>query len=150
MKRRGRVSHDKKKGANRYAVLWHSRGFVAVLLVVVVLISISVTKEGMRRFEMRQDIDQLETEVARLEGRNMEVQDVIALLNTSTAQDKQARVKLNVQSSGEQMVVFPNRQKPTEIVLPDSDKIEYIPVKDFESNPEKWFYFFWDRLSNTS
>ncbi len=145
-------SNRKKRGAQKAARgtnwtrLWGSRGFVFFLALVVLFLGVSVTKELIRRVEMRNEIAQLELEVARLTDRNIEMSDVVALFSTSTQQDKEARVKLGLQSPGERVVIMPNRQGERDIVLPDSDRIEYIPVNDYETNPEKWFNFFWDKI----
>lgn len=108
--------------------------------------AVSVTKEVLRRIETKYEIQKLEAEVARLNQRNTEMKDLIAMLNTSTVQDKEARAKLGMQSAGEQVIMLPNRHQEKELVLPNSDTISYIPVSDFESNPEKWFHFFWDKI----
>lgn len=135
---------------NKYATFWKSRAFVVLLMVVVVFISISVVQELIRRVNTQYDIAQLEEEVARLESRNSQISDVIALLNTSTTAEKEARVKLNHQQPGENVVMFPERRQDNEIVLPDSDHIDYILINDYQSNPSKWFDFFWEKMTNTS
>lgn len=131
-----------------YRDVWRSKGFVIALIGVVVLISIAVTKEVLRRFETSYEIERLEEDVARLSHRNTELRDLLAIMNTSSYQDKEARVKLNVQKTGEQVIIFQNRKTENAIVLPDSDTVQYIPLDSFESNPEKWFYFFWNKMSN--
>jgi cell division protein FtsL len=132
--------------SNRYAQLWRSKGFVFVLIGIVIFLGVSVTREVLRRFEIHYEIQKLEGDVARLEKRNTDLKDVIALLNSSSIQDKEARVKLGLQSQGENVVLFPDRDASNPITLPDSDAIRYIPIRDYQSNPEKWFGFFWDKL----
>lgn len=131
---------------HRYQRIWRSKGFVVVLLLLVVFMSVSVTREVLRRLEIRYEITKLEAEVARLEQRNTSLQDVIAVLNSSTSQEKEARVKLGLQDPGEQVVIFPDRDASHEVTLPDSDTIRYIPIRDYQSNPEKWFSYFWNKL----
>jgi cell division protein FtsB len=126
--------------------IWRSKGFVVFLVVVVVFMGVSVTREVLRRLEIRYEIQTLEDDVARLEKRNTDIRDAIALLNTSALQDKEARTKLGVQLPGEKVVLFPEQNASTEITLPDSDTIRYIPIRDYQSNPEKWFFYFWDKL----
>jgi len=142
IRRRG-VAATRDAGWTR---LWSSRGFVLMLALVVLFLGISVTKELIRRIEMRAEIASLETDVERLTKRNTEIDDLIALFSTSAQQDKEARVKLGLQSPGETVIVLPHRQTEKEIVLPDSDRIDYIPVHSQKTNPEKWLHFFWDKL----
>ena len=128
--------------------LWHARGFVVLLLVAVFFLSVSVSKEIVRRVEITNEIADLESEVNRLVERNTDMSDLIKLFSTNSSQEKEARVKLGLQSPGENVIILPHRQQNSDIVLPDSDKIDYIPVNSYQSNPEKWLYFFWDKLDN--
>lgn len=132
---------------NRYIRLWRSRGFVVILLVVVVFLSVSVAQETVRRLQTKYEIEKLEADVARLEKRNTEIKDVIALLSTSTSQEKEARVKLGKQAPGEQVVIIPGTSEKKDIILPDSDIIEYIPTNTYESNPTKWKRYFIDSFT---
>ncbi|HLD21702.1 MAG TPA: septum formation initiator family protein, partial [Patescibacteria group bacterium] len=123
---------------NWYYRIWRSKWFVAVLCIVFILLVVSVIQEGIRRVEMRHEVQQLESEVNRLTKRNSEMQDLILLLNSSTVQDKEARLKLGVQKPGESLIILPDRKNSQEIVLPDSDRIEYTVPTSFRSNPKKW------------
>lgn len=140
----------RKEKENSYYRVWRSKGFVLALFVVVLFMGVSVTKEVIRRVETRYEIEKLENEVQRLSSRNQETIDIIAYLNTSVYQDKEARVKLGLQEPGEKVVMYPQNNVQQDIVLPDSDKIRYIPIDDYQSNPEKWFYFFWDKINKTT
>lgn len=131
---------------NRYLRIWHSKAFVFVLIGIVVFLGVSVTREVLRKLEISYETHKLEADVARLEKRNNDLKDVIALLNSSSIQDKEARVKLGLQAPGEHVVLFPDRDASNEVTLPDSDTIRYIPIRDYKSNPEKWFAYFWDKL----
>ncbi len=131
---------------NHYQRIWRSTGFVLLLILAVVFTGTSVTREVLRRLEIRYEIGKLESDVSRLEERNASLKEIIALLNSSAQQEKQARIKLGLQAPGETVVVFPDRDASQQVTLPDSDTIRYIPIRDYESNPEKWFSFFWDKL----
>lgn len=135
-----------RKKAQEYTSIWRSRSLLLFLSFAFLFTGFSVAKELIRRSETQHEIEKLEEEVARLEGRNAEISDVILLLSSSTYQDKEAREKLGFQSPNEQVVVFPDRKKQEEIILPQSDRIDYIPLGEYQSNPEKWFYFFWNKL----
>lgn len=135
--------------SDQYTNVWRSRGFILFLFFILVFMCVSVTKELIRRLETNYEIEKLEAEVARLQQRNSEIHDLIALLNTSTAQNEQARVKLGMQAPGEQVVIFPDQNTEQEIVLPNSDKIRYIPLTDYETNPEKWLHFFIYKFTKT-
>lgn len=128
-----------------YARIWRSRGFVVVLLVLCGTIIFSATREAIRGIETRYEIQKLEAQVGRLNTRNSQLRDLITLLNSSTVQEQQARLKLGVQAEGEKVVIFPGNTN-TDIVLPDADTKHYIPIRNFQPNPKKWFHFFWDKV----
>lgn len=133
---------SKKKRQSNKILFWRSRGVTLFLIVIVVMLSLSVIQELIRRVEVQYEVEKLEQEVARLEGRNSGLQQFIDVMNTSTSQEKEARKKLGVQADGETTVMLDHRKEEKEIELPDSDKIRYIPVSTFESNPEKWWNYF--------
>lgn len=133
-----------QRSAVWYARLWHSPFFIVGGLLLVGLMAFSVAREGLRRLELQHEIDKLHTEVARLEGRNGDLHAVIALLNTANEQAKQARTKLGVQNPGEQVIIFSDANTNQAVVLPDSDTKEYIPIRDYQPNPQKWFRYFWN------
>lgn len=130
-----------------YARMWRSPLFIVVGLGIVGVMAFSVAREGLRRLELQHEIDKLNTEVTRLEGRNGDLKSVIALLNTANEQAKQARTKLGVQDPGEQVIIFSDQKDSTDVVLPDSDTKEYIPIRDYQPNPQKWFHYFWNNYT---
>lgn len=142
MTKRGARQKSKQELRHKW---WQSKGLTIFLLVIVVALSISVAKELVRRVEMRYEVDQLQADVDRLRERNSSMQQLIGVLNTSTSQEKQARVKLGLQENGETTVILEHRKGDGSIELPDSDKIRYIPVSTYESNPEKWWNYFKDK-----
>lgn len=124
--------------------MWQSPVFVVIGIGVVAMMTFSVVREGLRRVEIEHEISKLQSEVERLERRNGDLREVIALLNTANEQAKQARTKLGVQQPGEQVIIFSDVKDSGEVVLPDSDTKEYIPIRDYQSNPQKWFRYFWN------
>lgn len=144
-----RKTQQRKKSAaqqNQIDFFWQSRGVVVGLFVVVLFMSVAVTKEVVRKIETQYEIQQLENDVARLESRNTEMKDLIALFNTSSYQEKQARERLNAANSDEKVIVLPHRIQDTDIVLPDSDRVEYISLTDHKTNPEKWYTYFNEKI----
>ncbi|MCW1930159.1 MAG: septum formation initiator family protein [Candidatus Kerfeldbacteria bacterium] len=130
-----------------YVRVWRSPLFIVVGLALVGIIAFSVVREGLRRLELQHEIDKLNAEVIRLESRNGDLKSVIALLNTANEQAKQARTKLGVQSPGEQVIIFSDVEDSPGVVLPDSDTKEYIPIRDYQPNPQKWFRYFWNNYT---
>lgn len=139
-----------KKIFQGYKQIWKSKSFIVFLFVIIIFIGVSVSKEVLRRLETKYEVDKLENEVERLTQRNQEATNIISYLNTSSYQDKEARIKLGLQMQNEHVIYFQNQKVNSDITLPHSDKIQYLPIRDYQSNPEKWFYFFWDKVYNIS
>lgn len=146
--RNKRSSSRGKNTESQIDFFWKSRGVVVGLMVVVLFMSVAVVKEVVRKVETQYEIQQLENEVARLENRNTEIQDLIALFNTSSYQEKQARERLNAADPSEKVLILPHRIQEKDIVLPDSDRVEYISLTDHQTNPEKWYSYFNQKLQN--
>lgn len=127
--------------------IWSNRGFALGLLVLVVLMSVSVTREVVRRITVLNEIKKIEADVARLQKRNIATQDLIRYLGTSTYQEKEARAKLGLQKEGEKVLLFPADAPTPQIILPNADKIDYVVVSDARGNPAKWWGFFWTKLN---
>lgn len=145
--RRGAVKRSSSSVDVWYARLFRSVWFVIIGVVLLGFISVAVVREGLRRVEIDHEIDKLKSEVARLEGRNTSLHEVIALLSTTNEQIKEARTKLGVASPGEQVIIFSDVPHSDTVVLPDSDTKEYIPIRDYQPNPKKWFHFFWNNYT---
>lgn len=119
--------------------IYRSKLFLVGALIVVVLISISLTKEALRRHQINQDIQQLTQEVTDLEERNTELADLIQYLNSTSWQEKEARTKLNLKKPGETMVVTPGSIVEEEEVV---EKIVLTDALKSRSNPQKWWRLF--------
>lgn len=127
--------------------LWKSHGFIVVLMVVLGMVATSVVREMVRRVETLSEIQKLEEEITRLEHRNTAMNQKLAYLSTSSYEEKEARKKLNLQKPGEKVLIFPRTSDNETIILPDSDKIRYIPLGDAETNPEKWIRFYREKFN---
>lgn len=136
---------------HQYARIWNSRAFVLFLIVVLLMILSSVVREIVQRVETQREITRLEEEVAQLSQRNTEVTNAIALLQTSTFYEKEARLKLGVQKPGEQLVLLPDNANRGEIVLPSQHDASGGNASATEgiSHPRRWFNFFKDQYTNT-
>lgn len=128
----------KKKEEFSYRNILTSKYVLVAGLVILVLISISFTKELLRRYKINQEISELQTEVQTLEERNAELAEVIQYLNSTAWQEKEARTKLNLQEKGETVVITPyqntNKQASETIIVSQPEpKV---------SNPRKWVNYF--------
>lgn len=123
-----------------------TRGFVIVLLAMVIALSISVVREGVRRVHIGREIRVMEERIAQQEQKNLEMQALTKILNTSAAEEKQSRLTLNTVSPGEQVVILKqsnNGSAANSIVLPTGENIDTVPVQG-SSNVKKWIHYFFN------
>lgn len=85
--------------------LLHRKSVLAVNLAVVTLIAWGFAGEYMRSRDMQTEIDRLEEQAASLESRNLELADMADRFSSSSMLEREARLKLNMQKPGEEVVV---------------------------------------------
>lgn len=118
-----------------------TRGFTVMVGLGIVVLGVALTKEVIRKIQIRQQITELETEIASLETHNTELNQMIQYFNSSSFQEKEARTKLGLTAAGETMVVLPNNStgQPNGVDQAVDSRIN----QDQRSNLAKWqAYFF--------
>jgi len=110
---------------------------IVIGLIILVFLSIALGKELLRRYEISSEIEQLETEIADLEQRNLDLDDMIDYFDTNSFVEKEARTKLGLQKEGETMVVLPDNESSKEAV--DIAKAE---TEKAQTNPQRWWNYF--------
>lgn len=118
-----------------------SRLFLFLGVIVLVLFSVSLSKEVVRRYEVNREINQLKKEVENLEVRNAELADLIQYVNTESFQEKEARTKLGMAKPGEKVVVIPDVPEAQSV-----DENSNVPANLEElSYPQRWWNYFFNQ-----
>ncbi|MFH1598247.1 MAG: septum formation initiator family protein [Patescibacteria group bacterium] len=110
---------------------------IVIGLIILVFLSIALGKELLRRYEISREIEQLETEIADLEQRNLDLDDLIDYFNTNSFVEKEARTKLGLQKAGETMVIFPETEGGTE-----SAETAEAAADEAMTNLQRWWKYF--------
>jgi len=120
--------------------MFGSKTVLIIGLVILVFLSIALGKELLRRYEINQEISGLEEEIAQLEQKNLDLDDLMVYFDTNSFTEKEARQKLGLQKEGETMVIIgENLNSNQEIVVETSQS-----TAAQSANPEKWWnYFFY-------
>ncbi|MFA5126427.1 MAG: septum formation initiator family protein [Patescibacteria group bacterium] len=122
-------NHDLKQ-------IWHSNFFTIFLLVLLIFSLVKVGKEALLRYEIKQEINNLEAKLSDVQGKTDKMNQLIDYLKTDEYVEKQAREKLNLGAPGEKQVNLANE---------DSDAA--APVIDngpSANNIVKWFNYFFN------
>ncbi len=110
-----------------------SGGALLVLLLTVYLVGREVNK----KYQIRREIQSLQTDIQEHQSKNEELLKLIDYLKTREYQERQARTLLNLQKPGEFAVALP--PQPEEQLEAQAGR----PETDLKSNLRLWWdYFF--------
>jgi cell division protein FtsB len=115
---------------------------ILIGVVILVFLSVALGKELLRRYEVNQEIAQLEEEIAQLEERNLDLDDLIDYFNTNSFAEREARQKLGMQKEGETTVIFPESDQSTN-QQSDGDSVDSVDKN--LSNPMRWWNYFFNK-----
>lgn len=116
--------------------LFQSRGFLITALVVAILIAVSFARAYYQDYQIRQEICQLEDQVAQLERKKIESFEILQYVTSPAFVEEKARTELNLKKEGEHVV----RIEGLDVSLQEETHVE-----DSEglNNPQKWWYYIW-------
>lgn len=111
--------------------------------------SIAIIRELMNSHQVRQQVSRLEDQVAAESQRQQQLQDLIDYLGSPTFQEQEARLKLGLKKTGEQVIVVP----PTNAVNSNTSEPSLSANTDTAgapiSRPAKWWNYFFGQHSKT-
>ena len=129
----------KKMNPSRLAKILSLTNFMLVLsLVVLGLLFFPLFKSYSREKIADQEIKDIENQIKESENKNQALKDMLSYLDSDQATEDKARLNLNYKKSGEKVLVIQEQNGATIIDnLSSGGKVEV-------SNPQKWFYYFFN------
>ena len=122
--------------------LLHFRYLFLVNGAVLLLLGFAFGREYVRNREIRTMITQLQDKADALEARNLEISRLGDALQTESAIEREARLKLGLKKPGETVVVV--QRDPDAELRPAKDPNAFDPSKPI-ANPTKWWFYFFDQ-----
>jgi len=130
-----------------------SKIFLFIAIFVLIFLLIGLIRETYRKHQLMGEINQLKSNVDKLEGDNQQLVDLIDYFKEDSYLEKEARIKLNLRNPGETVVVLSKDTiNKVEVIRKGGAEIEEEDKKDVESvinnDPEMvnywkwWEYFF--------
>ena len=117
--------------------------FLLICIVILVLFSLALGREFVKKRQIDKEIYSLEQEIERLEEDQSEFSELIDYLNTEDFLEKEARLKLGLQKPGETLVVISDDSFETdEGSKKNLDFYEEYEVK--QNNLTKWWNYFFN------
>ncbi len=122
--------------------LWR-RLFTKKALLVLAALAVFAVGSGLiqlviRRRSVDADIARLEAEARELEGKNGEMTTLIQRFQTTAFLEREARLKLNMQKPGEEVIVIERNDTATPTALT-------AVVGAQTPNWKRWWWYFFDR-----
>ena len=135
---RSRKNNENKKGIKIFSGLFFLAG-----LGVLVAIGISLGKETYRKRQIQKEVEELQSEIQKINHENSELSNLISYLSTQGFQEKEAREKLNLQKENEKMVVLKKNPEPQNGERPENNP-QNSPSSSEKMDPnwKKWLNFF--------
>jgi len=104
------------------------------------MFSVALTKEIVRRWEVRQEISRLQGQIDELKTQNSELSGLIDYFQSDYYKEREARLKLGLQKEGESALSLPNMQDSSADTL---ENTKVATSSGSQSVPQKWWdYFF--------
>lgn len=130
---------EKRRGGKiaRWSVLLAANG--ALLFVV----GISTIRESYREWKVDQDINQIQSQIERLEGKKLELTDLIKRMESDDTLDREARTRLGLRKPGERVIILRGADGEA---TSWQDSAFQAPLDQAapppQSNPERWLRYF--------
>jgi len=122
-----------------------SRLLIVAEIGLLILISIALGKEVIRKYQINNQINDLKSEIEELEQGNIELSGLIDYFNSETYKEGQARLKLGLQKPGESVVSVPNSEGQVmgaQVVAGERGSIRQTQENNNQSNPQRWWNYF--------
>lgn len=123
------------------------RSFLFVSLALLCAVAWGFMGEFYRNRGLQEDIEALQAKADEIEARNLELADLREKFAGSGELEREARLKLNLQKPGEQVVII--QDDPDDLVMENARDEEGLLDGDRKANnAEKWWDFFFRRVNN--
>ncbi|MDZ7798334.1 MAG: septum formation initiator family protein [Patescibacteria group bacterium] len=135
-----------RKRKSPFIKIISSNLFIVASIAVLIFLGVSLSKEMIRRHQISQRINSLESEIEALEESNTELSDLIDYLKSDEFREKEARLKMGLKKEDENVIVVPNLNtneninKSTKLANNSNQAAENIEF----SNLKKWWRYFFN------
>lgn len=106
--------------------------------VLIVVLAIGVVKQGLKRYSIQQEIQQLETDVVDLKTKHGELVDLLEYVKSPAYTEEQARLQFGFAKPGEHVAILPEGVVLGESVNAEGEQATETP----DGNQWKWWYYF--------
>jgi len=140
-----------KSKKNIFARIFFNQKFLAFVgLIIIILISIPLSKNISQRYKINQQVKQLQQEIANLQNKNIDLKQFVSYLESNQFIEEQARLKLGLKKEGEQVAVVETQGGQEKEGSATTTSIFNIPGLAMEqlskpiTNAQRWWKYFFE------
>ncbi len=111
-------------------------------LALAIVFGVGLTREIIRRRQVGREIASLTDEVRRLQDRRSELQGLITEYQSASAQEREARTKLNLAKPGEKSLLLEQPASNAAVNVSAATTVGTVAGPATTSNPYKWWNYF--------
>ena len=136
----------RKEQTDKIKKILNSVLFSVLALILIFIVSVPLAKNLSKKYKIDNEIKELENEKENLEGKNLELDNLVKYLESDQFVEEQARMNMNYKKQGESVVIIKkdedtqeNQNNKNIYSIPESNKM----IKSKNKNIQKWIdYFF--------
>jgi len=118
--------------------------FIFGCLAILTVIGISFGKDFIKSQKIKKEIGSLQSDISKIEKKNIELSDFIRYLDSESYAEKKARTELGLKSPDEKVIIVPKGSEE-KIDAVDSPELQNNVPKVPESNMVKWWRYFFSK-----
>ncbi len=122
--------------------LAHSRLFLLIAAGLVLFLLVSFVREVVHRYEINQEISNLESQINDLESRQQTLTGLLDYFSSPLFQEQEARQKLGKAKPGESVVIIPLEDDETPTLDGKVNATAQADEGGALPNPVKWWRYF--------
>lgn len=120
---------------------FRSKMMLVFEVLLLVIVSVALAREVVRRYQIQGEIRKLEGEAAQLERQKAELGNLISYLGSDTFKEEQARLKLGLQKPGESVVAVLGESTAATATEPTAATATTEKTTTM-TNPQRWWNYF--------
>lgn len=119
---------------------FRSRLFLITAGLLALLVATSYVRGYYQEYKIKQEIDDLKSEVSRLEKKKIESLEILDYVMSSDFVEEKARTELNMKKPGERVLIISDHETAETQDGNAGESVERT-ASDL-NNPQKWWYYF--------
>ena len=150
-----------KPSAHSFTRLFHTRWFFALNLVLIVVVTVSFTREMIHSRDIATQIQSLQKQSQELQTQHLAINDLKNAVQTESFVESEARLKLGLKKPGESLIIIKNEKDSS--LKEESGRSETLSLLEKEdaerrgvdnpsessqkslANSTKWWYYFFNK-----